>query len=541
MSDALDPTRKETLSSHLDNEIETASAEALMQDNFAAQLHYRNLESVSRATQQSGTSVPAMPDFLSRVMGSIEDIEQEDPADDFEVLSAWSDGEWDFTPEEITVQAEVTRHQIQTLGTALRALPVPAASDDFATRVMQAVAQTESPELETLSALYDSETHFAEVRCLLDAELPAASQTQVQNFRTLSSALHRLNTPTASADFAERLLAALPASTPDFENLSAHHDLEANLELTTAEPLLESFTVLSSAMQALPAMTAPADFMARVMQAVDAAEFETVSAHFDAESLSEADEPFTATQTRQLQQVQALSAGLAALPVVTAPVDFAQRVVAAIEADFADVSAHFDNELSLTLTEEQQAQLTSLTTLSQGFAALPAMTAPVGFAEAVMQRIDALPSFEDLSEAFDGESKLNFSDEQLQPLRALSRAMAALPAPQAPADFVAKVMLATEQKPQKARLFALPSLFQTRLGQMAAGFAIFGMLVMANQVINRSEPGSTTASVPVETVVQVENSPEDMLFSNPEVTTVMDNTMDMEISTENDYNSWIGG
>ncbi len=537
MSDALDPTRKETLSSHLDHETETPNAEALMQDNFAAQLHYRNLETVSRATQQAGASIPAMPDFLSRVMGSIEDIEQEDPTEDFEVLSAWSDGEWDFAPDEITLQAEMTRHQIQTLGSALRALPAQTAPADFMSRVMNAVAQTETPELETLSALYDAENTFSDVRYLSDAELSADSQQTVQSFRTLSSALKRLSTPAASADFTQRVLAALPEAVLNFDNLSAHHDCEDNFEVESAQPLLSSFSVLSAAMQALPSPQDPADFAARVMQAVDAAEFETVSAHFDAEAEFSAEE-LSAVQTRQLQQVQTLSAGLAALPVIQAPADFAQRVVSAIEADFAQVSAHFDKEETLTLSEVQQAQLSQLEALSQGIAALPAITAPAGFAEAVMQRIDALPSFEDLSEAYDGESKLDLNQEQLQPLRALSRAMAALPVHQAPADFVAKVMLATEQKPQKARLFALPNLFQTRLGQVAAGFAMFGMLVMANQILNRTEAPGITAAVPV---VQVENAPEDMLFSNPEVSTVMDNTMELENSTENDYNSWIGG
>lgn len=532
MSEALDPTRKDMLSSHLDHEAENgAAAEGLIHGNFSAQLHFRNLESVSRATKQTGTPAPAADDFLSRIMGAIDGLEQENPADDFEVLSAWTDGEWDLETDEITVGAEVARHQIQLLGQAMRALPVPAASGDFVTRVMAAVSQAEAPTTETLSALYDAETSFAEVRHLSGTELPAPAQTQLQNFATLSSALRRLPLEVPE-NFAFRVMEALPQPATDFDSLSAYHDLEANQALVSTPTRLKDFESLSAGFAALPEITAPADFAARVMQAVDAADFESASAAFDGEA-----EAFESPRTKLFA---ALSAGFAALPEIQAPHDFAHGVMMAIEADFAALSAHHDGEAALELDDERQAQLRLLEALSSGFAALPSAEAPAGFAERVMAAIDALPAFDDLSAAFDGEAQLDVSDAQLQPLRALSQAMKALPAYEAPADFVAKVMLATEAA-SKPKLFALPKLLNNRFGQVAAGIALFGMLaLMTQQLLGNGTPGNgpVTAAVPV---VQVENTAEDMLFNSPVVETVMDDTMELETSTDNDYNSWIGG
>ena len=539
MSDALDPTRKEALSSHLDHEnlpdsADTQDAASLIHESFSAQLHYRNLESVSRATQQAGAPVLPAPDFLSRIMGAIDGLEQEDPCDDFEVLSAWSDGEWEL--ETVTETAEATRQTIRTLSSALAKLPTPAAPQGFADRVMAAVEQTRQPQPETLSALYDAETRFAEVRVLQTADLPAAAQTRLQNFKILSGALRRLTPPQAPSDFARRVMAALPQPSVTLESLSAHYDLEANLELPESPTLLQNFSVLSRALQALPQPEAPTGFAAGIMQRIESAEFEAVSSLHDGEAESG---ELSELQQVRLTQLTALSAGFAALPQVTAPADFAARVAMAIEADFAQLSASHDGEAGLEVASEPRLDL--LVALSAGFAALPEVQAPAGFAATVMQAIDALPDFETLSAVFDGElqSPLKISDQQLQPLRALSSALAALPQPEAPNDFVARVMLATEQS-SKRQLFALPKLFQTRLVQVAAGFAIFGIIatVSFNLINQPIDPGTDVAQVPV---VQVQYAPEDMLFSNPKVRTVMDDTLEVENSTENDYNLWIGG
>lgn len=538
MSDALDPTRKDLLSSHLDHEFaEDAAANELIHGSFNAQLHYRNLEAVSRATQQAGSPIPPAGDFLSRLMGAIDGLEQEDPAEDFEVLSAWSDGEWEL--DTVTELAETTRSNIRSLGAAMAKLPVPAAPTGFADRVMGAISATESPELETLSALYDSESAFAAVRCLQQAPLSPAAQAQIANFSTLSGALRRLPTPELSAGFADRVMAALPAiehsAGKRFETLSAYHDLEANSALPESPALLQAFDALSKAMRALPTPDAPAGFAVRVIEAIAAADTEAVGALHDGEAeLSELNQ----SQEHTLRQLETLSAGFAALPQATAPAGFAERVFQAIEADFAQVSVHHDGEAAAPLTDFQKTQLPLLASLSAGFAALPEIQAPAGFAAGVMQAIDALPDFETLSSVYDGEdSGVKISDSQLQPLRALSRAMAALPQPEAPADFVAKVMLATENA-SKPKLFALPSLFQTRFGKIAAGFAIFAMVAgmsyeLKTMFIDGPQGGAT--------VVQVDNSPEDMLFSNPKVNTVMDDTLEVDQPTEKDYNILIGG
>lgn len=544
MSDALDPTRKDLLSSRLDHEFapevaEDAAANELMTGSFNAQLHSRNLEAVSRATQQAGSPIPPAGDFLSRLMGAIDGLEQEDPAEDFEVLSAWSDGEWEL--DTVTELAETTRSNIRSLGAAMAKLPVPAAPIGFADRVMAAIGATEAPESATLSALYDSEFSFSDVRCLQQAQLPPAAQIQLGNFSTLSGALRRLSTPEISSGFAERVMAALPAldasvDTDDsFEILSASYDLDADSALPESPALLQAFAALSAAMQALPTPQAPAGFADRVMQAIAAVDTQAVGALHDGEAeLSELNQ----TQEHTLRQLETLSAGFAALPQVTAPAGFAERVFQAIEADFSQVSAHHDGEAAGPLTDSQKTQLPLLASLSAGFAALPEIQAPAGFAAGVMQAIEALPDFETLSSVYDGEdSGVKISDSQLQPLRALSRAMAALPQPEAPADFVAKVMLATE-KVSKPKLFALPGLFQTRFGKIAAGFAIFAMVAgmsyeLKTMFIDGPQGGAT--------VVQVDNSPEDMLFSNPKVNTVMDDTLEVDQPTEKDYNILIGG
>lgn len=545
MSDALNPKGREWLSSRLDHEIDEQFGEALVQDNFTAQVHYRNLESVSRATQQAG--IPAAKpadDFLSRIMGAIDGLEQQDPAEDFEVLSAHYDGEWELESETLSTQACDTQAWMQTLGQAMRQLPVPAPSADFVTAVMHSLEQVVSPGFETVSALYDQEFSFSEARCLQGTELPATAQTYFQNCQTLSSALKALPTPACSQDFAQRVLAALPAEAPDFESLSAYYDQEVNLKLTQPSALLQNFVQLSASLAALPVMQAPAGFLEQVMQAVDEldlaasqpeVDFETLSAAFDGEA--ELDSVFEP----QLQPLDRLSAALAALPQPEAPADFALKVMQAIESDFAELSAHYDGESSADLTETQQAQQPLLVSLSTAFAQLPEFEAAADFAAKVMQKIEALPSFEDLSAHYDGELKtgLNVSEEQMQPLRALSQALAALPQPQAPADFVARVMLATEQH-QKAKLFALPGLFKTRLGQVAAGLALFGMLALSTQLLQPTGPG-TTVAVTEQNIVPVQYQAEDMLFSNPEVETVIGDTLELEQTPENDYNLWIGG
>lgn len=538
MSDALDPTRKDLLSSHLDHEIpadeHSQDAESLIQGHFGAQLHYRNLETVRRATQQTGVPMPPADDFLGRIMGAIDGLEQEDPAEDFEVLSAWCDGEWEL--ETLSETADFTRRQIDILHTALTRLPLPPASADFTDRVMAAVDRLQTPSGESLSALFDKEPVFSEVRCLQGAELPAAAVLQLQNFYTLSKALRQLPAPTAPAGFAERVLAALPAADADFDALSAYYDAEATLALSQTPALLGDFARLSAAMQALPAPTPSAAFAEGVMRAINTAEHESLNALHDGEASELTLNP---TQEQTLRQLETLSAGFATLPQVAAPAGFAERVLRAIEADFAQVSAHHDGELA-ELSEAQQAQLPLLAALSAGFAALPEVQAPEGFAAGVMQAIEALPDFETVSAVFDGEaSGVALTEFQLQPLRALSRAMAALPQPEAPADFVAKVMLATE-KVSRPKLFALPGLMQTRLGKIAAGFALFGMLAGMSyelkQVIDGGSQGN--AAVPI---VQVDNTPEELLFSNPEVNTVMDDTLQVDQPIEKDYNILIGG
>lgn len=514
MNDELYPNDKERLSSFLDQEgHQDSETRSLIENQFSAQLFFRNIETVHRATQQVAPPA-ASNDFLSRLMGAIDDVEQDDPAEDFEILSAWTDQEWDLPQTEISELSPNAQNScawMQTLGQAMRHLPTPTASADFMNNLMTAIDATQTPEFETVSALYDKETRFQSVRYIAEASHTSHTLTQLQNCKGLSKALKTLRTPSFSVDFTEKVMAALPAEALNLENLSAYHDHELNLELAAAPTLLKDFAQLSQAMQALPEITAPTDFTNKVMQAIDS-----------------------------LSQQSPLSAALQSLPEIQAPESFSAQVVHAIEANFETVSAVYDQESQAELSEVQQAQLGLLQSLSTGFAQLKDIQAPADFADKVMQRIDALPRFEELSAYHDGELQqaVNVSEEQMQPLRALSQALKALPQYEAPADFVAKVMLATE-KHQKAKLFALPGMFKTRLGQVAAALALFGVLVLTNQIV---QPFGTGTNVAVtENVVKVEYQAEDLLFGEPEISTVTDDTLELEKTPENDYTLWIGG
>lgn len=423
MTQPFDPHHKTDLSSFLDQEVGAAEeTRQLLNANFGAQLHYRNIENISRACQQQGAPIGTHPGFLERLMGALDDVAQIDETEDFECLSAWTDGEHPIHDE-----------------SGLTAMP---------------------------------------------------AQHMLHNLQALKQALNALPLATPSADFTERVMAALPDDASTRENQRR----------------------LSAALQALPNFDASADFAQRVMTQLEST--------------------FMASD-HAAQNTQSLSNALQALPQVSAPAGFAEQVMQRLEQVTSESNAH---------------------SLSAALQALSTVQAPAGFTEQVMQRITALAQpilseqLESISANLDGELSASESRHIQQELQAkpalaqanqqhqqLSTALKALPQPQVPADFVARVMLATEQA-AKPKLFALPWLVRSRAGQMVAGFGLFGLLVMFSQTLINGTQGTSGIATGSYHIIQVEHQPEDLLFTD---LIDMDNVL--ENVAQEDYNLWIGG
>lgn len=423
MTDTFDPRRNTDISSFLDQEAPAGEdTRQLLETSFGAQVHYRNVENISRACQQQGVPVGQHAGFLDRLMGALDGIEQIAETEDFECLSAWHDGMHPIEDEVALEQApaQTCLQNIRSLGQAMQALPQMQAPTDFVDTVMATLPQDQHPE----------------------------------NERRLSAALQALPQMQAPEGFAERVMQAIAQQ----------------------ESLAETNTQrLAAALQALPQPEALEGFAQQVMQRID-----------------------SLAQDTQSQNHQRLASALQALPQIQAPADFAARVMQQIDTLQQPVSAETKENLSAYLDGE----------LSE---------------HESRQTLETLQANPVLS-------------QQYRQHQQLSAALQALPRPEAASDFVAKVMLATEQA-AKPKLFALPWLMRSRAGQMVAGFGLFGLLVMLSQTLINSTQGPTeVATGPQVQIIQVEHQPEDLLFTDM---IDMDNVL--EHVAEEDYNLWIGG
>lgn len=564
--ESLDPQRRELLSSHLDAEAssaprdieDTQDAAQLVQEHFGSQVHYRNLETIRRATQQNGAAPNSAPagHFLDRVMGALDDIEQIDAHEDLECLSAHYDLQSqhnadkldELRSEELNTSetAQNYLHNLSCLSQALQALPQQSAPADFLGRVRETLNTLEQNSFEALSAAYDAD----------EALSPAVSQ----NFQALSNAIQALPSYEAPAGFAESVLAALPAESVEFETVSACFDGEATLS-EAPSAVLHNLEALSQALQALPQMQAPEGFAEGVLQAIGH-DFESLSAQHDGEQ----DLDLHAADAQTQHNFKQLSTALQALEQPQAPAGFSERVMQALDTEptlsqfpvdleeailFEDLSAIYDAESSMELSSADP-RLHNLQALSQALNALTEPTLPADFAAKVMAQIDATSAahVEELSARFDGEADGALEPEEeavLQCFGHLSAGLQALSTPAVPEGFAARVMeqieksaQAQSEPAQAAKLFALPRLAQAllgnRTGQMIAGFALFGILIFLSQnVMNTQQQGpQNVAAVPTNYIVQVDYQPEDYLFE-----AAADDPL--EIVAENEYNLLIGG
>ncbi len=223
-----------------------------------------------------------------------------------------------------------------------------------------------------------------------------------------------------------------------------------------------------------------------------------------------------------------LTAALQALPVPELALDFADTVMERIDATqdskaFAPItealqalsvpapSIDFMNNLMERIdTEAAEA----FAPIAEALQALPVPELSADFAAQVMNRLDSTDSD-------------NFAP--------IAQALQSLSVPEISTDFVARVMLATESlnAPQKAKLFALPTLWQNKWGQMVAAVTVFGLLLLVSQ--NLLQTSSTVAqNIPSDRIVQVEYAPEAELFDDVLNTSLENNSGD-------DYNLLIGG
>ena len=185
-----DKTDKDLLSSFLDQELEQETAhraEQLVQHQFESNVQYRNFSTVKKACAEmaevsSADESADSEDFLSGIFAQIEQIEQDNPAEDLECLSAWVDGELTLEEAELAAApyARSYADQTQMMGIALKALPVPEYSVDFAEQVMARVDI-------------------------------AAGTSEVDGFAEVAQALRELPVPDFSADFVARVMLATEA------------------------------------------------------------------------------------------------------------------------------------------------------------------------------------------------------------------------------------------------------------------------------------------------------------------------------------------
>jgi hypothetical protein len=256
---------------------------------------------------------------------------------------------------------------------------------------------------------------------------------------------------------------------------------------------------------------------------------ECLSAWVDSEMmLTEEELADSALALPYQRQYHHLSAALQALPVPELALDFAEQVMERIDATQ-------DSKAFAPITEALQA--------------LSVPTPSIDFMDNLMERIDteASEAFAPIAEALQAlpvpELSADFAAQVMNRLDSvdsdsfapIAEALQALPVPEISTDFVARVMLATESlnAPQKAKLFALPTLWQNKWGQMVAAVAVFGLLLLVSQ--NLLQTSSTVAqNIPSDRIVQVEYAPEAEFFDDV-MNTPLENT------PGDDYNLLIGG
>lgn len=328
------------LSAYLDQELTDIHAIQVQQslgESLPALVEVRNMESLTRACQNL-SQTPTSTHFEDSLFARLDALgwEQEDPSEDFENLSAYSDGEDVLESLPSSEIAQTHLHNLQVLAHAIQALPLPdVAATDFAERLMAVLPEPTELNLEALSAVYDQETLEPDM-------LSEANGLILKNLAILTCSLQALPVPVPSEGFLTQLEALLDTCDElSLEDLSAVYDqAEAQSAAPVQHPVAReyqhNFSVLSQALQALPTPVASDDFANRLMARLDAIEilpeFEGVSAHFDQAFELSPEHLSDQTVQTELQNIQVLSQALKALPLTEASPAFLQRLSARLDA-----------------------------------------------------------------------------------------------------------------------------------------------------------------------------------------------------------------
>ncbi len=253
------PNEDHLLSSFLDQELsgeELHAADAMVKEQFEAQVQYRNMSTVSKACQENlDPPQSGGDDFLGSLFSKIEHLEQENPAEDLECLSAWVDSEFELTPDELETSevAEVYAQQTHALQLAMQDLPMPAFSENFAERVMQRIDAEQTSETEDSFAPIAQAMQQLEVPVLSEdfanAVMNRIEVRENEIFAPVQQALQDLSVPALSENFAHQLMARI-----DAETTAAAED---------------PFAPVAEALQSLPVPELSSDFVLKVMMATE--------------------------------------------------------------------------------------------------------------------------------------------------------------------------------------------------------------------------------------------------------------------------------
>lgn len=277
------PMPYDELSAYLDQELpepQLSEVQECLGEYFSALLDVRNMEILSRACKNLSQTAPTA-DFESALRVRLDKLGwmQDDPAEDFETLSAWSDGVFEPSTLQMTPVSEIHLSNIRLLSKALQQLPLPGEIPaGFPSRVMAALSLQQEAEAapgqdwlyQALQALPIPEAP-EDFLLRLEARLDQVDTVERHNQAVLVQALQGLPQPSASADFMERLLQRIESleQEPDFAMLSAYADQALALSAAVCaqsevQTQLHNIRVLAAAVNALPVPEASPDFLVRL-------------------------------------------------------------------------------------------------------------------------------------------------------------------------------------------------------------------------------------------------------------------------------------
>jgi negative regulator of sigma E activity len=350
-------------------------------------------------------------------------------------------------------------------------------------------------------------------------------------------------------------MAAIDAQTPSFETLSAYYDGELS-EVESQQVLASSHTrihlhnmrVVTGELQALPEYQPSMGFLDNLLQTISSTPtFAELSAYYDGEN-PEAEASVSGAEAQiHLHNMRVVTGELQALPEYQPSMGFLDNLLQTINntPTFAELSAYYDGENpeaeASVSGAEAQIHLHNMRVVTGELQALPEYQPSMGFLDNLLQTINSTPTFAELSAYYDGENpeaeaSVSGAEAQihLHNMKVVTGELQALPEYQPSADFLARLTRELDINTSPQKVFALPQVaWLKNYGRMVAGVAMFGLLAIAGNYFMNTQ-GTTTAQVPTEYIVELENQSEDAIFSEDLVGSI-------ETVSDDGYNQLIGG